>query len=533
MTDFLQDIFAGMPGSDRILIWELKTKLSRWYETPEAVKPSTFKFDTYFALGSRPASLNLTSGQRGGNDHVSGIGALWLDIDIASEAHKKGSLPTTQEKGLELLAGAFPEWKPSYIINSGHGLQVYFLLSQWLVIDDSNRTEVSDLLLRFNTVWRSHCKDSGFDADSVCDLARVMRLPGTMNCKVPTDKQPVTILEATRRTYPFKWVSEFIMSRPVRADLAPVAAAKAKTAARKPEVCTDTASVEVPRDKWEALKATDKRIEQSYNYDRKDIGDCSASSYDMSLATYCVRAGWSDAEITALLIEARKKNGAKGKRPGYYPLTISKVRNEVAVIDGDVEPEALPKEMALTKLSDDLGIKIKNLTRYESDPPAYTLTIDGGLIISLGTIEALTRQTKFRDQLAAGAGILPRKLKPMDWDNAVRLLLSHAEHDNAGYETSEQGQCREWLNIYTTSAMIHDNRGDGLTSSEPWRESGEIYILLTPFKGWIAVHQQEKVTARTLGLSLRQIGAEPVSISKDDGSKSVRYAWKLPKDLWN
>src|SRR5262249_1782569 len=43
---------------------------------------------------------------------------------------------------------------------------------------------------------RARCRERGWSMDSTHDLARVLRLPGTVNRKLPDNPVPVTVLEA-------------------------------------------------------------------------------------------------------------------------------------------------------------------------------------------------------------------------------------------------------------------------------------------------------------------------------------------------
>jgi P4 family phage/plasmid primase-like protien len=63
----------------------------------------------------------------------------------------------------------------------------------------------------------------------------------------------------------------------------------------------------LPRHKFDALLANEPKFKASWERQRKDLSDQSASSYEMSLCNYAAQAGWSAQEMLALCIEWRRK----------------------------------------------------------------------------------------------------------------------------------------------------------------------------------------------------------------------------------
>lgn len=57
----------------------------------------------------------------------------------------------------------------------------------------------------------------------------------------------------------------------------------------------------------------------------------------------------------------------------------------------------------------------------------------------------------------------------------------------------------------------------------------QVHIFGTALRAWVAFNLQDRVDSRRLGLVLRSIGAEPISITNGDGR---RAAWKLPRKIW-
>ena len=116
---------------------------------------------------------------RGGKKcHVTSIPGLWADVDDKRFAGARA--------GGAAALGAFP-LPPTWVIDSGGGLQAYWdLVAPLLVagVDDPLVARVEGLLARLYTTLG--------DLDSVQDLSRVLRVPGTCNSKYDPPR-PVTV----------------------------------------------------------------------------------------------------------------------------------------------------------------------------------------------------------------------------------------------------------------------------------------------------------------------------------------------------
>ena len=123
-------------------------------------------------------------GKRGDESVVSFQTAIVVDIDIRSDAHKSKNLAVNFDE-----AKSFLPFKPSTTLDSGHGLQAYFIFDQPIKITDENREELkrrNNLLL---DVIRQRA--NGKDIDGVGDLPRILRTPSTFNCKLGVENAPM------------------------------------------------------------------------------------------------------------------------------------------------------------------------------------------------------------------------------------------------------------------------------------------------------------------------------------------------------
>ena len=71
---------------------------------------------------------------------------------------------------------------------------------------------------------------------------------------------------------------------------------------------------QAPTTKYGALMENDQKFKKSWHRQRPDLPDQSASSYDMSLASIAVMAGWSDQEVRNLLVRPSRRDRNRGQR---------------------------------------------------------------------------------------------------------------------------------------------------------------------------------------------------------------------------
>ncbi|MFY2157966.1 DUF927 domain-containing protein [Cytobacillus firmus] len=156
------------------------------------------ELDLYFALGVLGTSPK--KGQRGKIDDVIAVPGVWLDIDCAEGEHSADNLPTFEEAELKLLT-AFPF--PSILVHSGGGLHAYWLFPELISTERAaDREEVKRLSERFQRAFIQFAKEKhGWKLDNTSDLARVLRIPGSINHKQKDHIKPVTILKAIDKRY--------------------------------------------------------------------------------------------------------------------------------------------------------------------------------------------------------------------------------------------------------------------------------------------------------------------------------------------
>lgn len=133
--------------------------------------------DIYFGVNPIAEQV-LSNGGRGTADDVTRLATLPADLDFKDNGCRDEATAHQIIEGLSAVLGT----RPSAVTNSGGGLHVYWPVRDGNVNDD-NREQVTVLLKRWGRLVKATAKAHGANADTVFDLPRVLRVPGTFNCK--------------------------------------------------------------------------------------------------------------------------------------------------------------------------------------------------------------------------------------------------------------------------------------------------------------------------------------------------------------
>lgn len=162
------------------------------------------KHDVYFGLGLRRPGLNQY--QRGKAEDVVALPGFWLDIDIGKDGHRSDKCPPSIEEAFELLDVI--EFHPTLVVSSGYGIHIYFLFDRPLE-QDFERWQYISNQLQYRVIEAG--KARGWHIDNVGDMARVLRVPGTKNFKIPDIAKDVHILYSFGHRYTFEdWYKAFV-----------------------------------------------------------------------------------------------------------------------------------------------------------------------------------------------------------------------------------------------------------------------------------------------------------------------------------
>ncbi|MBM0274119.1 hypothetical protein [Micromonospora tarensis] len=145
-------------------------------------------------LTDRPA------GGRGGATDSAALPALWADIDLAGPGHAEQDLPPTVDAGQAVIAATgLPE--PTIWVHSGGGLYPIWLLAEPHHLNAGNLDAAKTLAKDWQRVIEHAAASLGWRyGRGVGDLARVLRIPGTVNRKAGLAR-PCRIIGATQHRY--------------------------------------------------------------------------------------------------------------------------------------------------------------------------------------------------------------------------------------------------------------------------------------------------------------------------------------------
>jgi hypothetical protein len=473
-TAFLSALFSGKPDTHHILIWELNKSNDQEHKT------NNFFLDTVkaaaFSTASKPAGTDVYFGVgtltpkpkrgRGKLKDIGGIAAIHLDVDIAhAGAHKKQNLPPDTESAINFINSAGVP--PSVINHSGYGLHVYWLFENFWVLDsDELREQAGQLIQSWQRMFKWRAGSNGWDVDATQDLTRVMRIPGTLNYKVPaTPVQCNTILLDTTIRYTPEYFESKLADLRKELPAQPAANTSAHTQAKtitqiKPQVghwssvqimLDETATV--PHDVFEALMENIPKFKATWLRKRKDLQDQSASSYDMALANMAMSVGLSDQIITNLLIAFRRKYSEEKLRTDYFQRTIFEAR-AIMQKQRDVKQAAQApadennKDEIKTNLTRILGFRIEKIDKIMTDPPQFILHFPDGKYKNVGDALGITDQKVFRRHVANSIGRFVPQMKDIIWDGVAQKLLTLADEMDIADESTELGEIVEIVQTY-------------------------------------------------------------------------------------
>ena len=325
----LRHLFEDAPSDTYKLIWTLRDKRSHWFKNYEKMKVFTTSAQTqdlYFGLGITHSKLSQYKRARA--NQITGIKCVYLDIDFQDpKNHKKEGLPENIEVAKDI---AYSVIKPTYLVNSGHGLHAYYLFDEWFNMQSNkDKNRGAQVVFDFQETVRQ--KNSQYSMDSVHDLSRVLRVPGSMNCKDPDNPVLCEIIEENQdQIYTIEEIEDIISY----ADTATTTARKKKKQKVTHDLFAETGDIKLDA-KAVINPETFKALKDIFDPDffqcwenKKNITDKSASGYDFALASYAYQGGLSDQETVNLLIHHRRTRGhdLKFNNPKYYETTLTNIK---------------------------------------------------------------------------------------------------------------------------------------------------------------------------------------------------------------
>lgn len=157
-------------------------------------------------------------GYRGSAEDSYAMPGIWADIDILGDAHKAKDLPP--DIATATAIANCTELPPSIIVHSGNGIQAWWVFKEPVAFSDKNHIHAGNQLVQqWQAILANHARSLGYRIDATHDLARIMRLPGTLNLKDPSKPKPVTFTDYGHRYNPsdFLEIVKIQAPKPVKA----------------------------------------------------------------------------------------------------------------------------------------------------------------------------------------------------------------------------------------------------------------------------------------------------------------------------
>ena len=499
---------------------------------------SKWQSNVYVGVGLRPYSLIERAEKpfkiAGGDKDIVMLPGLVADIDFEGEQHTKKKYPPA-DRALGLIANL--QTAPSAVIHSGHGYQCWWLFDKpWLLHDDNDRARAYSLSEQWTRYCQAELRKFGYEMDSVFDLRRVMRLPGSLNHK-GSDPLPVTIEQFDDIRYS---IGDF--------ESLGIRISTDSPQSRDPQTLKIPGlelshNAQLPKEFLEDL-LEDDAFSRIWNSKRPDLFDQTGSSYDMALANYMFSVG-VDSQMTAdAMIHWRRINGKPLKlRIDYFARTLRQAAENQGVDLDEQKKIAEPtteRELLLQKIGQTLKCEVidfresvgRNREERRIGSPTYHLTLSNAYIVL--TAEDLDSALRFRRKITPHTKRVYPALKGNIFFQLTARLMEAVNTDVRQEDETPWGETMGWLSDYlkVSPGGIADDWRDTVLdgSNRPCMYDGRVCVSLASFGSWL--HESRRYMSRQdLADRLREIGAQSV---RKQGSKSgLRCnlrAWALPEE---
>ena len=194
-TFFLTALFGILPNYLWFYIWQKSARgmFSTYYQVPQGIQAASEHVMRNRLVGNNlyygvtPCHKDCGSSNRPKQNESAGLVCMWLDVDVKHPCHKKNNLPPDVYAVWQLIS--LIELMPSLIVASGHGIHAYWLFREILL----NTPETAPFIQALLRGWKERFQGNpwGYAVDNVFETARVLRIPGTWNCK--PGQEPVSV----------------------------------------------------------------------------------------------------------------------------------------------------------------------------------------------------------------------------------------------------------------------------------------------------------------------------------------------------
>lgn len=517
----------------------------------------THKKTLYFNIGV--CRENLPSTVRGGKDSVSSVCCLWADIDMPKEGSKK------KYPGAEAIASALADMPLQYtaLIHTGGGVHVYWFLKEPTAFN--SLADAVSFEERYSKPWMTLlkiklAKYGEFDLDSVYDVSRMLRIPGSYHKSGPQCIVKESDYERRYNLDDFEPYLEVIDIGKLLPDYTPI--------------LSESHDGKVDQVRLDVLLSNSSSFKKIWDGKTEYT---SLSEADMAIAGYGVSAGWTDDEIANLMIAwTMKLHPARiqekyEKNKGYLGRTIAKARasrvsqialetlasGEVLVQAEDAaklakaitdtgsaspSPEAISnakptrdeidahvRAKTLGELSRSLGLPIASWIQFGREDPIYTIVLATGQQIRIGgEADVVDSPNTFNRRIYSECQKKIATKTKLEWVTILEWFARIVEVVEAP-ESRLTEMARVGIRHYLESADVGltKDRDAALRKQRPYHDGNLIHIYSAEVIRYINMHGggMKWKTSEFLN-AIRQIGFERESIAYEvDGKRTSTSYW--------
>jgi hypothetical protein len=340
-AEFLQALWGSSPPG-RPYLWSGRTK-DTLDAGPLVLASCDNAPDLYTGVSVAAHDAVLSPRTRPKAHESAGIAGLWLDLDV--EPGKLPSFAAAQEVAYALA-------EPTIVINSGGGWHCWYLLPEPLAIRDGNtRSKVAILADAWVTAHQQIAQARGWNIDRACDLARILRVPGTVNAKREPHR-PVVAEVADGPRHHIAYLNSLVREHVPAAQRRHMQKIQAQPGQ---VVHLPSGAPDVDADLLGVLLANSAEFARAWH--RQCPPSWGQSEYDMALAHWCLEAELPEQQTVAIMRAHRLANPdpsrhAKAGRADYYRMTLAKAR-----VKRDSEHEKARRQAEVDDMKRALGIE--------------------------------------------------------------------------------------------------------------------------------------------------------------------------------
>ena len=163
--------------------------------------------DAYVAISTQTEQPK--GRRRGGAESVSSLTGLFADIDFAEAKGAQSGYPENEEEALKILSSF--AMRPTSIVHSGNGLHAHFdFNTPWRLKTPADRTAAAEFSAAFQRTLLAHFRAHDRKIDSVGDIVRNFRPPGTLNHKSNPPKAVQLLEHDPDRRYSIEQIRELL-----------------------------------------------------------------------------------------------------------------------------------------------------------------------------------------------------------------------------------------------------------------------------------------------------------------------------------